>query len=456
MRRLACFSLLLFALCAYSEIYVSLDRLNSDGWSAYDGKKVCITDELIVCGVWRDSLLLSKERLFVPEETAIDLANGDSASYWSIVSRNRKQSVRLCCPYDYSLCLGATIRNLKATVTGNHTLLTGSRPAFRNPRFSSRKPRLPEADIVVCCANIQNYFVHLGGYASSRTTQQQHDLQRLKTATALYRLDADIYALCELEKGSAAPAELTAELNRLSRRDIYDYLLSDSVNGDTISVGFIYRKDKISPYGKLLFAYSADSLKQIYARRFMLQGFESNIYKERFVVSLNHLRSKRGTPAEAEAKRIDNVSHILSCIQTAYQDGCSEDGSPCYTDPDILLVGDYNAYSQEKPLQMLVSAGFADMLQPVAGKILTAADSLIYTYSYNGLCGSLDRVYASPSMAAQISYICPIHWNTDYYYSAAFWSKYNFRGTKLTKQAKKNLCFRYADHDPLLIGIKFR
>ena len=95
-------------------------------------------------------------------------------------------------------------------------------------------------------------------------------------------------------------------------------------------------------------------------------------------------------------------------------------------------------------------------------------DSLEYSYSYKGLCGSLDRVFASPTMAEQITGVAPIHWNTDYYYSAAYYSKYNFLNNNvpkeaptdirkcLSKAAKRNMLFRYSDHDPVLIGIKFK
>ena len=54
----------------------------SNGWDAYVGKIVQITTPLYVCGNYYDSLILSPERLYVPEELATNLSRGDSTEYW--------------------------------------------------------------------------------------------------------------------------------------------------------------------------------------------------------------------------------------------------------------------------------------------------------------------------------------------------------------------------------------
>ena len=148
-----------------------------------------------------------------------------------------------------------------------------------------------------------------------------------------------------------------------------------------------------------------------------------------------------------------NVNAILQNIADAYADST-------ITDPDILMVGDFNTYAQEKPMQTLVRNNFEDAL--------VRFDSTAYTYSYKGECGALDRVYASPTMLNQITAIVPVHWNTDYYYSAAYYSKYNYKNRMIPKDkpedirkylsraAKKNLIFRYSDHDPVLIGLRLK
>ena len=449
MRKQLILMLLTLSVAASAVTNVSLDQLQQDGWSKYQGQRIRITTPLMVCGSFYDSLVLAPERLYVPEERAVGLDTGDSTRFFELQAYNKSQAIKLVCKKPYNLNLGATIRNLEAVVTGERALQTGQQPSFKNYKPSKKIPSVGKPDMLICATNIQNYFVHQGGYATKRNTAGQHAVQCHKTATALLHINADLYALCEIEKGPSAPAELTDMMNKLAKKDRYAFVRTAEDDGDTISVGFIYRKDRVRPVGELRRAYN--ERQNIYSNRFMLQGFEYIPSGEQFVLSLNHPRSKRGDPRVSNAKRMGNIQAILDCINNAYADSI-------YTDPDILLLGDYNCYRYEEPIQTIVKAGFADML----------TDSLEYSYSYKGLCGSLDRVFASPTMAEQITGVAPIHWNTDYYYSAAYYSKYNFLDNNvpkeapadirqcLSKAAKRNMLFRYSDHDPVLIGLKFK
>lgn len=446
-----CKSLILLLLTAnvcFAATRVSLSDLQSGGWDRYRGQVVEITTPLYLCGVYYDSLVLAPERLFVPEEHAVGLADGDSTVYRELLAANNAMRISLQAPLQaYKFRTGAVVRNLRARVVGTQRLHSGQTPRFTANRLRSRVPRLGKTDLTICSANIQNFFYDLGGYASRRTTRGQYELQRLKIATALRRMDADIYALCELEKGCRAPEALVSKMNSLAPKPVYDYVYTGATDGDTISVGFIYRVDKVEPCSIPLFAY-ADK-QNIYAYRFMLQDWRCLKTGERFLISLNHLRSKRGDPAEANAKRMANVDSVLLSIDRAQMD-------ERYRDEDVLLLGDYNSYSEEQPIQSFVRAGYADMLP--------AGD---YSYVYDAQVGYLDRVFASPSMAAQITKVVPVHWNADASYSLGFKSKYNYKGRRipsesptrinrvLSRQAKKNLLFRYSDHDPILIGLRF-
>ena len=420
---------------------VSLEQLQQD-WSKYQGQRVTITTPLIVCGKYYDSLIVSSERLYVPEERAIGLGNGDSTSYWYWRHYNDSLRIKLQCKTGFDLNLGATVKNLTAQVMGPRSLQTGAQPRFKNYKPSKQLPKAKD-ELTICAANVQNYFVHVGGYATRRNTPAQHQWQCEKTAAALTRINADIYALCELEQGSSAPVELCARMNSLCRKDKYTFVVTDTVDRDTISVGFIYNKTRVRPHEDLIFVYP--NRNNIYAHRFMIQSFEDIPTGQTFYMSLNHPRSKRGDAAQANAKRVAGITRVLAALDTI--------------DAPIILVGDYNSYGQEQSLQMLVNAGYKDMVM--------AMDSLNYSYSYNGECGYLDRVFANESMQGYITSIQPIHWNTDYYYSAAYWSKYNYKNNIAPKekqpniwkhvspQAKRNLLFRYSDHDPLLITLHF-
>lgn len=427
---------------------VSFDELQRNGWEQYEGQMIEITTPLYLCGVYYDSLVLAPERLYVPDEKAIGLADGDSTMYHALEASNRQLRISLQAPVQaYKLRTGAMVKSLRARVVGPQRLESGQTPHFVENRLCRRVPNLGKTDWRICSANIQNFFYDLGGYASRKTTRGQYELQRLKIATALRRMDADIYALCELEKGRRAPEALVEKMNELAHKQVYQFVYTGASDGDTISVGYIYRSDKVEPYGPPTFAY--EDGQNIYAYRFILQGWRDLKTGERLIISLNHLRSKRGDPAVSNAKRMANVDSILLCINQVMAD-------ECYRDEDVLLLGDYNSYTQELPIQSFVRAGYADMLP--------AGD---YSYVYNAEMGYLDRVFASPSMAEQITKVAPVHWNADANYSLGFKSKYNYKDRiiptdspanlrkVLSRQAKKNMLFRYADHDPLLIGIRF-
>ncbi len=431
---------------------LSFADLQNGGWERYNGQTVVITTPLVVCATMYDSLILSDERLYVPEERAQGLADGDSTAYWQHVAYNRHHRIKLECKYPYHLNLGATVTNLQARIMAPRHLQTGAQPSFRNYKPSKRVAQ--KGDLRICAANVQNYFVHVGGYATRRNTQGQHALQRYKTSSALTRVGADLYALCEMEQGSVAPRELTAAMNAACRHDRYGFILTDSVDRDTISCGFIYNKERVRPRGDLHLAYRNHS--DIHAHRFLIQQFEDLRTGRSFYVSLNHPRSKRGDAAEANRKRCMELDTVFAAF------------GDLHLTPDsmVLWLGDYNSYGQEQSVQKIVRAGYAD---------LTARDSLGYSYGYKGEFGYLDRCFASPSMAAHVTSVCPLHWNTDYYYSAAYYSKYNFKNRAIPKSdpclsssprctnkpirrllspaAKRNLLFRYSDHDPLLITL---
>ena len=442
MRKLSLLIVFFAAVSIQAVTRVSFDELSQQSW-VYQGQRIALTTPMIVCNSYKDTVTLAPERLYVPEENAAGLSEGDSTEYFRLKAYNESQRLRLVCKAPYWLNLGATVKNIEATVMGDRILQTGQQPKFKNYKPSPKVPKSAKGDIRVCGANIQNYFVHQGGYASKNITPQQHALQSLKVASALVKIDADLYALCELEKGPSAPAELAAKMSEVSRKNQYNFVRTSETDGDTISVGFIYRTDKIKPVGELRFAYNAPN---IYAYRFMLQGFEDIRTGEQFVVSLNHPRSKRGNPQISNERRMDNIRAIFNCIDKAYADGA-------YTDPDILWLGDYNCYRCEEPIQAIVGANYEDLLTP---------DPQAYSYSYHGECGCLDRVFASPTMEEQVVAVQHLHWNTDIYYSAGFKSKYNFKDVNstapieknLTPQAKKNLLYRYSDHDPIIVILR--
>ena len=425
MRKFILFAFVLFAAQVSAVVKVTFPDSFADGWEPYIGKTVEITNPLYVCGNYYDSLILSTERLYVPEEHAVGLAEGDSTVYWQIKQSNRSKMLNLSCKItNYQVRTGAVIKKLTAKVVAPGKLVTGATPKFSGNKPAPR-PKMPKKGLLICATNIQNYFFDLGGYAQRKTTKKQQALQTLKISKALTHINADIYAICEIQRGDSAPQMLVDAMNRMAKTEQYAYVSDGWDNQDMISCGYIYRKDKVKPYGEMIHGY-ADTASH-YHYRMVALGFEEMASGERFVLNINHLRSKRGTGAESNEKRMANVDSLMLMLDKINTE-------QIFGDKDILLVGDYNSYTYEQPLQTIVAAGYEDVLMQFAPQG--------YSYVYYSEAGYLDRVFASPTMAAQVQMVQPYHLNADYYYSRGF------------KRGLDDTIFRYADHDPILIYVK--
>ncbi len=100
---------------------------------------------------------------------------------------------------------------------------------------------------------------------------------------------------------------------------------------------------------------------------------------------VNHFKSKGsagpfpGDADQGDGQGAGNVSRTLQA--TALRDWIPTVQG---TTDDVLLIGDFNSYTMEDPLQVLYDAGYADF------ETLAGHDK--YSYSFDGLSGSLDHV----------------------------------------------------------------
>ena len=408
---------------------VSLEQLQAD-WSRYANQMVCVTTPLVVCGSYYDSLILAPERLYCPEERAVGLADGDSTDYWRIQASNRANSICVHCRNTYyKVRTGDRVRGFQARVTSERHFVTGAGVKTSHARVAPLARKEKDA-VRVVGANVENLFADLGGYATRRTTPEQNALKLSKVTKGLKAMKADLYALCEVQVGDKAPTMLLEALNKGGKK--YAYVSMPMENMDRIGGCFIYRTDRVQPYEVPLSAY-ADTSSHYHARMFA-QGFEcldknGQPTGERFIVSLNHLKSKRAGRGnyDTHLKRLSNVDSLLSMLPQAVA---------LYGDSDVLLLGDYNCYTQELPIQAIVRAGYQDQLMRFC------PDD--YSYVFKGEMGYLDRCFASPSMEAQVVHVQPWHVNTDWYYQHGAY------------RLKDKSMHRYADHEPIVVDVKLK
>jgi len=418
------FFCLLSTLSVHAVERVSLEQLKAD-WSKYTNQVVELTEPLVVCGSFYDSLVLAPERLFCPEERSVGLADGDSTMYYAIVAQNKDASIVVNCRNNYyNVRCGDKVKGFTARVTKERHLVTGQPiKTSHMPQDKLAKPKKGELRVVG--ANIENYFADLGGYATKRTTPAQQAMKTQKLVKALRAMKADIYALCEMQVGDKAPTMLLEALNKGGNK--YAFVSMPLDNMDRIGGCFIYNTERVRTYEAPLSAYK-DTTSHYYGRMFAV-GFEELATQERLIIGVNHFKSKRPGRGnyDTHLKRMQNADSLLAMLPQAIE---------IFDDADVLLLGDYNCYTQEGPIQAIVRAGYADLLPH--------GEAGDYSYSFKSEAGYLDRCFASPTMATQIVRVKPWHINADWYYSHGAY------------KLKDKTMHRYSDHDPIVVDIKLK
>lgn len=315
--------------------------------------------------------------------------------------------------------------------------------------FESRNARpaaAPETggDIRIGAYNVLNYFTTLTSQNSSArgaTTAAQFAIQESKIVAAINGLDADVVALQEIENsvklGEAtdeALQALVAALNTQAGAGTWDYVRTPAplVNAaivDFISNAIIFKPASVTPVGES-FTQIDETVWDI-AREPIGQTFATEGGLQ-FTVIANHFKSKGGSgsePADGQGQfnveRVEQANALKALVESI----------PGEAGENVLLMGDFNAYSEEDPVQVFTDAGYSDLVADLTDDQ--------YTYTFDGELGSLDHVIASPAMAAQVTGVGV--WGIN----SAEWSdrQYSFGATEA------GTVYRSSDHDPVVVGV---
>lgn len=329
--------------------------------------------------------------------------------------------------------------------------LTDASDAAYKPTFETLNPRpasAPEVggDVQFGSFNVFNYFTTFGGDARGAATPEQFAAQKAKIVAAINGLGADVVALQEIENSvelgepaDEALADLVEGLNAAAGAGTWDYVptpdaLTTPGANDIIMTAIIFKPSVVTPVGDS-FA-DTDAVWEI-ARTPIAQTFD--LGDERLVtVVANHFKSKSPPsgstapePADGQgffnAERVAQSERLLAFTETIAADPAKG--------ADVILLGDFNAYGQEDPSQVLTAAGFVDLVPARApGQ---------YTYTFNGELGSLDHAFVSPSLARSVTGVGV--WGIN----AAEWSDrgYAYGATDGSSP------YRSSDHDPVLVGV---
>ncbi len=320
-----------------------------------------------------------------------------------------------------------------------------------NPEFAAinvrpAKPPAVGGSLKVAGFNLFNYFTTIdNGRNGARGADSEREFirQRKKLLSAIVALDADILGIMELENNeTGAIRDLVNGLNDAAGAGTYAYIPTGKMGEDQIRVALIYQPASITPAGTYL-----TDLHRVFERPPLGQVFEDSL-GERFSVVVSHFKSKRckdasGADIDQEdgqgcynETRTRQAAQLLAFITTEVIPGSG--------DPDVLILGDINAYANEDPLTSIEGAGYTNLLTRFTG-----VDA--YSYVFSGQSGYLTHALASSSLADQVTGAAEWHINADEPRILDY--NQENKSAKQLVHLYNTGPYRSSDHDPLLIGL---
>jgi predicted extracellular nuclease len=286
------------------------------------------------------------------------------------------------------------------------------------------------------------------------------DLQRQqsKIVAALNRLDADVVGLMEIENSVAlgeqpdeALASLVGALNRAAGFRKWSYVpssdqLPDPADQDVITNALIYQPRWVRLDGPAYALGDAAGPDGPFAnaRTPIAASFSAWASGDPVLVVVNHLKSKSTGPDAVgdnadrgdgqgafNGDRVRQATALRAWVPSVQRRAGTS---------AVALIGDFNAYGREDPLQVLYDAGYAD-----------AAPDDEWSYSFGGLLGSLDHVLLNGP--ARVRLTRADLWNVNAGESPALeYATYKTTADDYYTAGPR----RSSDHDPVVVGLRRR
>ncbi|HEY7332464.1 MAG TPA: ExeM/NucH family extracellular endonuclease, partial [Candidatus Limnocylindria bacterium] len=319
----------------------------------------------------------------------------------------------------------------------------------------------------VASFNVLNYFNgdgEGGGFPTARgaITQSELDRQTTKLVDAILRLDADVYGLIEIENdGGARQAveTLVSALNEELGSKTYRFVDTGVIGTDEIKQAFIYNRWTVRPVGGFALLTSAvdPRFDDTRSRPALAQTFLRLGSGERVTVVVNHFKSKGQSELtdttspdydQGDGQGFWNFTRTQSALALA--DWLATNPTRVQS-LGSLVIGDLNAYAREDPIRALEDAGFVDQLRRFA-------DGIPYTYTFDGMQGTLDTALARGTVASRVTGAAVWHINADEvpaidYLEAGPSSLGRFRTAEIAAAYYDPTAFRSSDHDPVVVGL---
>ena len=326
---------------------------------------------------------------------------------------------------------------------------------------SNPRPATPPAvggNVRVGSFNVLNYFTTIdqagascfpsGTRSDCRGADSALELQRQasKIVPAILGLNADVVGLMEIENnGNAAAQDLVNRLNAVAGPGTYATVAMPvgGTGGDAIRVAMFYKPARVSLAGQ-----ARSDTDPVHNRPPLAQTFVA-ANGERFSVVVNHFKSKGSCPANANDPNADqgDGQGCFNPARVAQAQALSNFiGQLQLVDPDVVVVGDLNAYGKEDPILELSSAGLVDQI----ARFNTEG----YSYVFDGESGYLDHGLTSASLSPFVT--GAVHWHINADEPSIIDYNTEFKQPAVPTAGPdyySATVYRSSDHDSVLLGL---
>jgi predicted extracellular nuclease len=362
---------------------------------------------------------------------------------------------------DNTVRSGDTVQNLTGVISysyGAYRVHPIETPEFvsSNPRFETPMP--VGGSLKVASFNVLNYFTTIDDAACpydagcrGADSLDEFERQRAKIIQAMLAIDADIFGLMEMENhpSDAALQNLVDGLNDALGANTYAYVPTGAIGTDAIKVALIYKTQTVSPAGDYAIMDSTvdPTFVDTKNRPSLAQTFKQKATAEKLTVVVNHLKSKGSSCDDLEDPDIGdgqgNCNQTRTAAARALVDWLAADPTAS-DDPDILIIGDMNAYAMEDPIAVFKDDNYTNLIA-----MFTGPDA--YSYVFYGQAGYLDHALANETLTAQVTGAAEWHINCDEPRVLDYNTEYKSDAQLIDLYADS--AFRASDHDPVIIGL---
>jgi predicted extracellular nuclease len=344
----------------------------------------------------------------------------------------------------------------------------GTTAGFTRLNERSAAPDAVGGDVQVAAFNVLNYFTDLAvgrdPYPRGANTAEELARQQAKLVSAITALDADVVGLIEMANDDGdALRTLVDALNAAQPDDADDYTavqvsglnepnpLGGTFGTDAIRTAIIYRSTVVTPAGDPVTDAAlidpqddefnaqrpVEEHEMLFDRPPTVQAFTPVGGEAEFTVVVNHLKSKGS--ANDQCGPEDPFAGNCDDLRERQAEGILDLVEALETE-NALLLGDFNAYEEEAPVEIIRNGGFVSTEASLP-------DDDRYSYSFDGEFGTLDYIFASSGLADAVTGVDIWHINSAE--SPAY--DYNDFNQESLYAADP---YGSSDHDPALIGLE--